>query len=58
MSKKLTYFGGHGRARPCRMLLDHAKVKYEDCRIGFEEYGAMKAAGKVNGLPVYEEQGV
>jgi len=41
-TKKLVYFEVHGRARPCRMLLDHAKVKYEDCRITQEAYGAMK----------------
>jgi hypothetical protein len=40
---KLTYFGVYGRAEPIRILLAHAKVDYEDKRITFEEWGALKA---------------
>ena len=55
MSKKLTYFGVHGRTRPCRMLLDHAKVKYEDCRVTPEIFAELKTSKGITGLPIWEE---
>lgn len=33
---KLMYFGVYARAEPIRMLLNLAKVKYEDDRVSFE----------------------
>ena len=42
---KLTYFGAYARAEPIRFVLDHAKVKYEDNRIGFGDMPALKASG-------------
>jgi len=40
---KLIYFGVYARAEPIRILLHHAKVEYEDKRISFEEWGALKS---------------
>ena len=34
--KKLVYFDGYARAEMLRVLLSHAKVKYEDDRIPFD----------------------
>ena len=42
---KLTYFGAYARAETIRFLLDHAKVKYEDNRIGFGDLPGLKASG-------------
>ena len=55
MPNKLTYFGVHGRTRPCRMLLDHAKVKYEDCRVTPEIFAELKVSKGLTGLPVWED---
>ena len=54
---KLCYFDIHGRAAPIRMLLAHKGIEYEDERLSFEAFGALKAAGKVKALPVWEEDG-
>ena len=49
-----TYFDLHGRAAPCRMLLAHKGVEYEDRRLTQEAYGELKAQGVLDGLPVWE----
>ncbi len=44
---KLTYFGLSGRAEATRLALHIGGVAFEDERISFEEFGALKAAGKL-----------
>ena len=39
---KLYYFDMYGRAEPIRALLHHAKVEFEDVRLPFDEFKAMK----------------
>ena len=39
---KLTYFPAYGRAEPIRMLLNHAKVPFEDKKISFQEFAELK----------------
>jgi len=53
----LTYFGVYARAEPIRMLLNHARVDFEDRRISFEEWGALKSQMPAGQIPVWEENG-
>ena len=39
---KLTYFDIRGRAEMTRMAFAAADVKFEDCRVKFEDWPAMK----------------
>ena len=39
---KLYYFDIFGRAEPIRILLDHAKVPFEDIKFSFAEFPALK----------------
>ena len=39
----LVYFQVAGKATPIRALMWHAKQDFEDRRIGYQEYGALKA---------------
>ena len=39
---KLTYFNLRGRAEPARLILAHAGVDFEDCRITSEEWQTLK----------------
>jgi len=59
MSIKLYYFDIYGRAEPIRMLLWHAKIEYEDVRIGPSELAGLKADGKLEfgQVPVIEHDG-
>ena len=41
---KLTYFNVRGRAEAIRLLFAAAGVKYEDCRIGKEEFQQLKSS--------------
>lgn len=43
MSVKLYYFDGYGRAEQIRMLLNHAKVPFDDVRIAQAEWPTKKA---------------
>ena len=57
---KLIYFDGlYARAESTAMMLAHARVQYENERLGFEEFGKRKAAGEYpNGqLPVWVQNG-
>merc|ERR1711976_895085 len=56
-SYKLTYFNGRGRAEGIRMTLAASGVEYEDKRITFEEWGALKPNVPFNGLPMLEADG-
>ena len=52
---KLHYFSHYGRAEPIRMLLAHAKIPYDDCRI-FDraEWPGMKPKFEFGQIPVLE----
>ena len=39
---KIYYFGFYGRAEPIRMIMEVAGVKYDDVRMSFEQFGALK----------------
>jgi glutathione S-transferase len=39
---KIHYFKLHGRADPCRALLNHAKVSFEDITFGFDTWAEHK----------------
>ena len=39
---KLIYFNGRGRGEPARLILAQAGVEYEDERIEFEDWPALK----------------
>ena len=39
---KLTYFNGRGRGEPARLILAQAGVEYEDNRIEFADWPALK----------------
>ena len=41
---KLIYFNGRGRGEPARLILAQAGVEYEDERIEFEDWPALKSS--------------
>ena len=51
-SVKLTYFDLQGRGELTRLLLKAGKVDFEDCRLQFSEWPAMKPSTLFGGLPV------
>ena len=51
---KLTYFDGRGRAEISRLVLAAAKRKFEDNRIGFEDWPALKAGNCSNTIIICE----
>ncbi|GMT05311.1 hypothetical protein PENTCL1PPCAC_27485 [Pristionchus entomophagus] len=55
---KLIYFDGRGRGESIRHLLKLAKVPFEDCRITFEEWIALKRTTPLGNIPILEIDGV
>ncbi|XP_019644570.1 PREDICTED: glutathione S-transferase 1-like [Branchiostoma belcheri] len=55
---KLTYFNARGRAEPARLLFVAADVEFEDVRVTFEEWPALKETTPMGGLPTLEVDGV
>ena len=56
MTEKLIYFPLQGRAQASRYLLTYKQVAFEDVKLSFEEWGAVKAAGTYGEnaqLPLY-----
>jgi len=57
-SYKLTYFDiDGGRAEPIRIAFHAAGIKFEDERLSFPEFGAMRNSTRFNALPVLEIDG-
>lgn len=56
---KLTYFDAPGRAEPVRIALRIAGVPFEDHRLKFPEFGALKAQGAfpLGSVPILEVDG-
>jgi len=54
---KLTYFAGRGRGEAIRYIFAYAGVPYEDERIQFPDWGALKAKTPFGILPVLEVDG-
>lgn len=56
---KLTYFNSPGRAEPVRMALEMAGVEFEDNRLDFPTFMALKQEGKLplGSVPVLEIDG-
>ena len=50
---KLIYFPAHGRAEPTRMLLNHAKVQFEDEAVQFADWRTKKATMPSGQMPVW-----
>ncbi|GMV42361.1 MAG: hypothetical protein AMXMBFR64_40770 [Myxococcales bacterium] len=57
---RLTYFDSAGRAEPVRIALHMAGLPFEDRRVKFPEFAALKAEGTLplGSLPVLEVDGV
>jgi glutathione S-transferase len=56
---KLTYFNAPGRAEAVRVVFFLAGVPFDDHRLSFQEFGALKAAGAfpLGSVPVLEVDG-
>ena len=54
---KLTYFDFGGRAEPIRIAFHAAGIEFEDNRLSFPEFGAMRSTTRFNSLPVLEIDG-
>jgi len=56
---RLTYFDGPGRAEPVRVALFHGGVPFEDRRLKFPEFAALRAQGELplGSLPVLDVDG-
>eukprot|EP00058_Branchiostoma_floridae_P024904 XP_002610394.1 hypothetical protein BRAFLDRAFT_209329 [Branchiostoma floridae] len=55
---KLTYFNARGRGEVPRLLFAAAGVEFEDVRIEFEQWPALKESTPMGGLPILEVDGV
>ncbi|CAD7700303.1 unnamed protein product [Ostreobium quekettii] len=56
-SLKVTYFNFAGRAEPIRLALTIGGIDFEDQRLSFPEFGAMKPSLPFGQLPVMEIDG-
>lgn len=54
---KLTYFNARGRGEISRLVFAYGGIAYEDNRIEFSEWPALKAKTPFGGLPVLEVDG-
>lgn len=54
---RLTYFDSPGRAEPLRIALHIAGIPFEDRRVKFPEFAALKATLPLGSLPVLEVDG-
>lgn len=54
---KLTYFDFGGRAEPVRIAFHAAGIEFEDNRLSFPEFGAMRSTTRFNSVPVLEIDG-
>ncbi|CAG9820849.1 unnamed protein product [Phaedon cochleariae] len=54
---KLHYFDFTGRAEPIRMILSYGGIKFEDIRVGHEDFVKMKPTLPLGQLPVLEIDG-
>lgn len=56
---KLYYFDIYARAEAIRMLLNHAKVEFEDVRLAKEDFAKLKEEGKFEfgQVPALEHDG-
>ena len=50
---KLIYFNGKGRAEPARLILAQAGVDYEDHRIEFADWPALKPSRRICRLNLF-----
>ncbi len=57
---KLTYFNAPGRAEPVRVALFLAGLPFEDVRVDFAQFGALRAEGSLplGSVPVLEVDGL
>ena len=55
---KLIYFSAYGKAEQLRMMLNHAKVEFEDIHIVRDEFNAMKERGELPGgqVPIWIDE--
>ena len=51
---KLIYFNGKGRAEPARLILAQAGVDYEDHRIEFADWPALKSSKRIVLLEMFK----
>lgn len=57
-SYKLSYFDfDGGRGEPVRIAFHAAKIDFEDDRLSFQEFGAMRQSTRFNSVPVLEIDG-
>lgn len=56
-SYKLNYFNGRGRGEIIRLIFAAADAKYEDNRVRFEDWEALKPTTPLGQIPVLEVDG-